>query len=384
MNPIKFIPSLTPLRGIAAVLVVFFHYHIFLGPLSEPENLMVSKLYLMVDLFFVLSGFIMLHVYGEWFEGEVSKTGFFKFLRARVARLYPLHLFTFFYLFIWVLYMKSRIVFEEVPIIIQNVFDNSALLGVFTLTHAWGTHMEATWNTASWSISVEWFLYLLFPFIVWIMHRGQNVVKILLAVFAMLGLFYLSYVIEPVWTAEISEQRGFPQDSTSSGPKNTIDVITGFALLRGLCSFIFGLLAYELYKREIGKQVLKHGFLFFVIWAFLFGVWYRDIFPDPIVIPVFLLLILQTAYAEGQVRKVLNSKVFVYLGNISYSIYMVHIPIILTLFILSLIKGESPIGPEEINLLKNWMGAFMLLLFVIIIASLTYRFIEKPARNRLK
>ena len=63
---------------------------------------------------------------------------------------------------------------------------------------------------------------------------------------------------------------------------------------------------------------------------------------------------------------------------------MVHIPIILTLFILSLIKGESPIGPEEINLLKNWMGAFMLLLFVIIIASLTYRFIEKPARNRLK
>ncbi|SDM31735.1 acyltransferase family protein [Kriegella aquimaris] len=380
----KFIPSLTPLRGIAATLVVFFHYHIFIGPLTTPENFMISKLYLMVDLFFVLSGFIMVHVYGEWFKLKIEKGSFLKFIKARFARLYPLHIITFFYLCMWIIYMKSQIVFGQTPAIIQNIFDNTAIFGVLTLTQAWGTHMEATWNTASWSISVEFFLYLLFPFIAWVMNRRKHFIKISLGIGALISLFYLSYVIEPEWIKEITQQRHFTAEQMRYRPSNTIDVITGFALLRGLCSFIFGMITYELYKKGTGKQVLKHGHWFLVIWGGLFLFWFNDLLPDPLAIPIFSFLILQVAYAEGYLRKVLNGKIFTYLGNISYSIYMIHIPIILTVFIVSLIKGEMPSSPDKIDFLQNWVGAFILYVVVIFTASVTYRFIEKPARNKLR
>ncbi len=384
MNQTKFIPSLTPLRGIAATLVVFFHYHIFIAPLTMPENFMISKLYLMVDLFFVLSGFIMSHVYGEWFKRKIEKEKILQFIKARFARIYPLHIFTFFYLFMWIIYMKSQIVFEQTPVIIQNIFDNSVIFGILTLTHAWGTHMEATWNTASWSISVELFLYILFPFIVWIMNRQQYFIKIVLAIGALMSLFYLSYVIEPKWIEEITTQRQFTPEQLKYRPLNTIDIITGFALLRGACSFIFGMITYEVYKNRIWKQMLKNGYWFLVIWAGLFLFWFKDLLPDPLAIPVFSLLVLQAAYAEGHLRKILNGRIFKYLGDISYSIYMVHIPIILTVFIVSLIRGGMPLPPDKIDFSQNWIGALILYIIVIFVAAITYRFIEKPARNKLR
>lgn len=384
MSQLKFIPSLTPLRGIAAMLVVIFHFHVLIGPLTSPENFIVSKFYLMVDLFFVLSGFVVLHVYGETFSSKIDKGDFWKFMKARFARIYPLHLFTFLYLFGWTLYLKSQIVFEDTPAVVQNILDNTAIPGTLTLTQAWGTHMEATWNSAAWSVSVEWFLYLLFPFLAWIMYKSNTVVKLLLGVLSLIGLFGISYILEPVWIAEMNILRESTAQQLLYRTPNTIDIITGFALLRGLCSFIFGMLAYELYKREIGQSLLKNGYWFVLLWVGLLLFWYKNLLPDPLVILVFTLLILHTAYAEGRVKTILNGKLLTYLGKISYSIYMVHIPLILTAFVLSLLQGEMPPPPEEISYVNNWIGAVILLLIVIVIASLTYRFVEQPARRKLK
>lgn len=384
MSQFKFIPSLTPLRGIAAMLVVFFHFHVLVGPLTSPDVFVVSKFYLMVDLFFVLSGFIILHVYGDLFTQKIEKAEFWKFIKARFARIYPLHLFTFLYLLGWVLYMKSQIDFEATPPVVQGVLDDSAIPFVLTMTHAWGSHMEATWNSASWSISVEWFLYLIFPFLAWMMYRANTMIKVLLGVVALGALFLISQVLEPAWVAEMNIRRESTEQQLLYKTPNTIDIITGFALLRGWCSFIFGMLAYELFKREVGQAILKNGYWFVVIWVAILALWSKDWLPDPLAIPSFALLILHTAYAEGLTSKILNGKVFTYLGNISYSIYMIHIPIILTLFILSLLKGSMPPPPEEISYLNNWIGAFIFLLIIILLASLTYRFIEKPARNKLK
>lgn len=384
MEKNRFIPSLTPLRGIAAILVVFFHFHIFLGPLTPPDNFVVSKLYLMVDLFFVLSGFIMAHVYGNSFKGKIKKVDFIKFMKARFARLYPLHIFSFLYLLIWAIYMKSQINFLETPAIVQSVFDNSAIFGVLTLTHAWGTHMEATWNTASWSISVEWFLYLLFPFLAFLFYKYKRIAAWAFGVTSIVLLFCIIYYIEPIWIETISKAREIPEEQTVFRPSNTIDIITGFALLRGFCSFVFGMISYEIYKTGKYKGLLKKGFWFPLIWAVLFICWIKDVLLDPFAIVLFSLLILHSAHAEGTLKKILNNKVFTYLGNISYSIYMVHVPIILTLFITSLIKGVMPAPAAEINFVDNWMGAFILCSIVIVVASLTYRLIEKPARRALK
>ncbi len=179
-------------------------------------------------------------------------------------------------------------------------------------------------------------------------------------------------------------KRQFTEEQLLSHPRNTIDVITGFALIRGLASFVFGMITYELYQRGAGKRVLQKAYWFIIIWGGLVVVWFKDILPDPFVIPVFALLILQAAYAEGRVKKVLNCKVFSYLGDISYSIYMVHIPLILTVYIISMINGQMSKPSGEINYAQNWIGATILLAAVLIIASLTYRFIEKPARRMLR
>jgi peptidoglycan/LPS O-acetylase OafA/YrhL len=69
MKPATYLTNLTPLRGIAALITVIFHCGLMIGPLvNREQSLIMSRLYLMVDFFFILSGFIMLHVYGQGFS----------------------------------------------------------------------------------------------------------------------------------------------------------------------------------------------------------------------------------------------------------------------------------------------------------------------------
>jgi peptidoglycan/LPS O-acetylase OafA/YrhL len=80
---IEYISNLTPLRGIAALLVAIFHFEMAIGrfvPASQTS--FFEKCYLMVDLFFIMSGFIMMHVYGESFRLFVAKDAIRKFIVA--------------------------------------------------------------------------------------------------------------------------------------------------------------------------------------------------------------------------------------------------------------------------------------------------------------
>src|SRR4051812_1010229 len=86
--------SHTALRGVAALLVVLFHYRTILGPAFNMDGYtsFLAKSYLWVDFFFILSGFILCHVYGTR-PGE-NQRSMLEFLQARLARIYPLHLAT--------------------------------------------------------------------------------------------------------------------------------------------------------------------------------------------------------------------------------------------------------------------------------------------------
>ena len=164
---IKHIPSLTPLRGIASIMVMMFHYNLR-HPLLPEGYYLFSKFYLMVDLFFILSGFIMIHVYSTAFEGGNVLTKFFRFLQARFARVYPLHLFTFLCLLLCVVLLKHN---DRFPIFLDSIFSNKSIPLHLTLTQSWGFIYETTWNIPSWSISVEWFLYMVFPLLLFWYQR---------------------------------------------------------------------------------------------------------------------------------------------------------------------------------------------------------------------
>src|SRR5580704_3887092 len=103
-----YLSNLTPLRGVAAILVAVFHFEMAIGRfIPAATTMFFEKSYLMVDLFFVLSGFIMLHVYGRWFDRSIRQGPLRHFFVARFARTYPLYLFTLLLLVAIVRYLTN-------------------------------------------------------------------------------------------------------------------------------------------------------------------------------------------------------------------------------------------------------------------------------------
>ena len=162
----SYIHSLTPLRGIAALWVVLFHidvctfYRELGGLLPRAHTGIFSQGYLWVDFFFILSGFIIAHVYGKQLAKGIDISYTKKFLWARFSRIYPLHFFT-----TSLLVLATLIAPKFTPEIVDgswNAFFNwSFLPGQFLLINAMTKYHALTWNIPSWSIGAEWWSYLL-------------------------------------------------------------------------------------------------------------------------------------------------------------------------------------------------------------------------------
>ena len=113
-----------------------------------------------MELFFVLSGFILCHVYLPAMEGERFKYG--AFLWARIARVYPLHIATL--VGVGALALGATAAGFRID---SAILSWSSLPANLLMVHAWGLSPEAGWNHPSWSISAEWFAYLTFPLFGW-------------------------------------------------------------------------------------------------------------------------------------------------------------------------------------------------------------------------
>lgn len=156
------LPQFTGLRGVAALLVLFFH-------VRTPENLELhfgfadafSKFGMLgVDVFFVLSGFILTHVYGARFADGPNRAGLRAFGIARFARIYPLHVVTTFLML--GAYAMARHAGVE-PTETSGYSWSGLLLGLALMQEWFGVVAP---NPGSWSISVEFASYLIFPFFV--------------------------------------------------------------------------------------------------------------------------------------------------------------------------------------------------------------------------
>jgi peptidoglycan/LPS O-acetylase OafA/YrhL len=387
MNSDKFIPSLTPLRGIACVLVVLSHAHLLFGILFPANNLLVSKFYLMVDLFFVLSGFMMCHMYGNLFEKGIGKKDFWAYIKIRFARIYPLHLFMF--LFVLVLFIALKIRGGQLQPYVLSAFDIKAIPAQLALVNAWGMHFQSTWNVSSWSVSVDLFLYLVFPLLMFFMYKYARAAKWTLIIFVAGSAIFLMYYMQPIYEANMAKSMGV--QLPVNRPLNTIQFFTGWALLRGACSFIVGMLAYEVYKSGKYIKFFSSSILFLGLVLFFMVMWIGDYMPDVISIFIFGIFIVNTANLKGRLKKMMNSRLWNYLGDRSYSIYMVHVP----LMILFLVVSEAVLGAEYLaqmekemkahpNYLQNWGTAILFLLVSVGLGALVYRYVENPARKYLR
>ena len=144
---------LTVLRFFAAGWVVLYDY---LPRLVVHLPTLVTHGYLGVEIFFVLSGFILTHVYGRQFVERRFHYG--EFLWARLARIYPVHIATL--IGLAALIGAARLLGADVG---EAVTAPTSLPAELLLLHGWGFAPLGGWNHPSWSLSAEWFAYVAFP-----------------------------------------------------------------------------------------------------------------------------------------------------------------------------------------------------------------------------
>jgi len=356
------IPSLTPLRGIAALLVLLFHLvrpGYLYGLTGGREALVISKGYLWVDFFFVLSGFIIAHVYrGDFLDG-VSRAHYGRFLLARLARIFPLHVFM---LGLFVALELTRLVVQllglgsDYPVFFGARSIESLIASMLFLHFA---HMDqsSAWNSVAWSLSVEWWCYVVFPFVAAVTwHRVTS----MRAVAGLLCLFLTAF-----WLGTVDSQR-------------QLDLLNYWAMARGGIEFLIGMLIYWFYERRrwagiVGSDVVFWGAFLLVFLLFHLGA------PDASVIPIFGVIALSAAYNRGIAYKILNTRPMVFLGEISFSLYLTHMFLLGTLWKLQ----EVLFGPSLAAGLGYGGSAIALLLFIAItigFSYMTWRFVEVPGR----
>ncbi len=369
--PEIYLRNLTALRGLAALMVVVFHFDSMVMHLTFSDNsCFVRNAYLMVDLFFILSGFILFHVYSILFTKQLKPKAYLNFLRARIARIYPLHVFTLL-LFIVLIYGSINPYMSGT--LTDLIHDPIAIPTHLLLLQSFGFHKIFTWNLPSWSISAEWFSYLLFPFLSLIVAKNRwrsLLVLTFLAILMYLAIVYYLPRSKDVWSLPNAKD---------------INVTYDWGFLRGLAGFIAGLLTYQMYNSKNLTQLASRDSVGLSCLIALF-ILLNGEYNDLIYIPMFMILVLCVASNQKGIHLVCRLKFLQLLGDISYSIYMVHYLLILC-FALPVIDlmGYDYTGPGSLNPpLYEGLGFCFLFLWIVIAVSLvSYYFIEKPWRRRI-
>jgi peptidoglycan/LPS O-acetylase OafA/YrhL len=348
VEPRADLPALTGLRGLAAWFVVLYHIRVGAVSYLPPEaGFILSKGYLAVDLFFMLSGFVLWLNYSD----RLRRDGFAavpKYLARRVARIWPLHLFVLAMTMVYAALVAAtgdlnrlHYPWEQLPLHLL-------------LIHNWGFTSALTWNDPSWSISGEAAAYLLFPLIVLAIDWRR--IPAALAIAALLSLAALLAVVMGWQGADILD-RDIPR----------------FGLLRALTEFSMGTIVCALWQRWGARRSPAVG-LSGVLTGGAAVLGFATDAPETLVVPLFLAgLLLGLALTADRPGNPLAGRPIHYLGEISYSTYLVHF-LLYIVFKILFVDDPANVPPEMI-------GLFLLFTFVASVAL--YHGVERPAQRTL-
>ncbi len=345
LRPVALKP-LTTLRFAAALWVVAFSYWPRLA--GAPAIAAIDKGYLGVELFFVLSGFILSHVYLEAFGQKRFSYG--GFLWARLARIYPLHL-----AILGGLAVLGGVAALKGIAVDPNLNALAALPAQLTLTNAWGLAPVAGWNHPAWSISAEWFAYLLFPAfasLAWALRFRPRAA--LIGAATLLVAAYLAY---QAWTGELLTTATFR-----------------WGALRVLPAFGYGAAVYLAWRAGLARRPLALCLGSLALLAGLIAL----AAPEWSVTLAFGGLILGLAALPKARAGWLAAPLGLYLGEVSFAVYMVSAP-----WEIVFSHGIAPLfglarGPLP------WPVWLLLTGGVLPAAMAAHHLIERPARDFLR
>jgi peptidoglycan/LPS O-acetylase OafA/YrhL len=361
-------------RGICALLVALFHF-----PTSSmiSQSAFVGGSYLFVDFFFVLSGFVIASSYADRLNepDEVAR-----FALVRFGRVYPLHL----------VMLLAFAAFEMLRLLLPQLhgtgaapftggFDVKSLVTNLFLLQGMGLEDHLSWNAPSWSISAEFFTYLMFAGVVFVAGRRAWI------------WFVAAALTAPLFLLAFSNRH--------------MDVSFDFGFIRCLYGFSLGALLAWFQHDSIAeaRQSLAGGrarmawtlaeiMMIAVIGLFVSLAGSND---AGIAAPfVFALALFLFAHEGGLVSALLRSRPMLALGAFSYSIYMVHIFVQARMINVAglverklglglvgdiTVRGEAATG---FGATSPWFGfaAILAMLVAVVVASwVSWRFVEMPA-----
>ncbi len=345
------IHPLTGIRGFAAIFVVLYHFHdswVLLFPALQHIRPFVNHGYLGVDLFFVLSGFIISYVHPPS-PSPMSLAAYGKFLWLRFARIYPNHLFTIALLFALAVIGH----FTHIQLVADCQF--AALPTQLTMTHAWPHVPRYLWNYPSWSISAEWFAYLcIFPASWAVLRRVQRP----------LFLAILAYAALAAWWA-------LPANPAIHSYR---------ALIRVSCEFFAGSMFFGIYQNAPKATALfqRSASLLFIALVCVF----QFIPPQDessIAVALFLIppFLLGLTTQRSAIAKLLSTPVALWLGRASYALYMSHA------LTQSLLTAWLP--AEKFTSTLTRPGVLLAhIALLLLFAAFLYHCVEVPSRNLLR
>ena len=357
--------ALDSFRGLLALAVVIYHAHA-VNTFTELRFFRNADYF--VDFFFVLSGFVVCFSYGlrlnSWRQVR-------DFAVTRTLRLYPLHLV----MLAVALAIECAKVLGEAhglsfgshsfkgPRAVSEILPN-----LFLLQSWWPAFDPLSFNYPAWSISIEYYIYMLFAVLLWGLPRQARAVFAVIAVLAMVLL-------------------------------SVDSVLLTTQALQGLSCFFAGVITYQVYSalsqvhlsRRLGVM-LEVAVLSVIV--LLLG--YFNTPPKALMALLFCLAVLVFAFEAGAVSDLLDQRLFRRLGKLSYSIYLTHATMLVLSYIMLKALGNMAgipllaVLPEtDSGAMKRYIatGSMLLnnallvgqLLGVLMVSGLTYRYIELPA-----
>lgn len=323
-----------------------------------------------VTFFFVLSGFILTVVYGA--EDFTKPGSFLKFMRKRVARLWPLHITT--------------LVINAILVPASSIINSWSVLGILCLNVLMLQsivplkEVYLSFNLVSWSISTEFYFYLSLPLLLLLARRN-----IWLPLLAVLPAACAVCAIGNFMNLPV----GYPNNP---GGMSHLALVYINPLVR-IIDFAVGVVSAHIFLRNAHKwkltnrqATLLESFSIFLCWALLFvspdianalgshpfvgegGKFWLNSSGFPLI--GFSFLILMFALQRGAISKFLCAPHWVLLGDISYATYLCHMAILMF---------YSKVLPTH----KSFLDWVICLSIIMLLSHLLYTFVERPCRRLL-
>jgi peptidoglycan/LPS O-acetylase OafA/YrhL len=367
------LPALTGVRFFAAFAVLLMHY----APLMRASISVweiASQGRAGVCFFFILSGFILTYNYFDWFEKGITAARFRAFARARIARIYPMHvaallLLTPIILFAFARHLPGYQSSPGIPTVTLSWLANLLLLEVYIPT----TSYTQLWNSPAWSVASELFFYACFPMFIAMLARKSSSRRALICVAGVCFVIELSLFCV---AAKLIKQ------ATGRVDADLLDYIVFrmpfFRIWEFFIGCCLGMIFLRCPPRFLSNQLWRDGWLLATMIAvFLIAVspWYvhrADTLSWYVLYtPVFAMMIFCLAGGKTLLSDVLEFPLIVLLGEASYSLYLLHwIPMT------ALQLAYGPAGPPIAVTIAAMIGC-------IALSVACLKLIEIPARRFL-